>query len=44
MAEEHPIRQTVELSKEEKIKQLNEKLNMMLKTKNVDPTEAKVKI
>lgn len=38
----HPIVQTVELSKEEKIRQLNEKLNSMLKSKNVDPSKSQL--
>ena len=34
---DNPIKVTTELSKEEKLKRLNEKLNIMLKSKNVDP-------
>jgi hypothetical protein len=34
---DNPIKATVELTKEEKLKKLNEKLNGMLKSKNVDP-------
>jgi RNA recognition motif-containing protein len=34
---EHPMRSSIELSKEEKLKQLNDRLNSMLKLKKVDP-------
>ena len=33
---EQPIKQTVELSKDEKLKLLNQKLNNMLLNKNLD--------
>lgn len=36
---DHPVKVTIELTKEEKIRQLNERLNNMLKTKKVDPTK-----
>jgi hypothetical protein len=35
----NPIKATVELTKDEKIKQLNEKLNIMLKLKKVNPAQ-----
>ena len=34
---EHPMQTTVQLSKDQKFKQLNDKLNNMLKNKKVDP-------
>jgi len=33
---DHPIKQTIELSKDEKLKLLNQKLNNMLQNKNLD--------
>lgn len=36
---DHPIKTTVELSKQEKFKQLNDKLNNILKLKKIDQTK-----